>query len=653
MPLFKGGYTGRLLCIDLTTGQSSVEDVPEVKCWLGPRGWNALVGWQRTAAEVGPFDPANPIIFSVGPLVGTGAPTAGRMTISTIAPRSYPTPMWVTASMGGYIGAELKYAGYDGLVITGKADLPCYVLIENERVSLRDASDLWGQGIYHTEQTLKARHSMAHQIMAIGPAGENKVRFASIVHRLSNAVGNGGFGGVLGAKNLKAIVIRGTRGFRIADPDLFLEAVAYVQRLTKGGLNHLGAADQGYPYVACTHGCSVKCYTRVRPVPQQFPSEAINNMSTCVDGSWVGGLGKAYEGESSLGQKLLLPGAPAMGDVGLDLANLANDMGITSWSYYTWGHYFSALQALGITSVAGMPLELDEPHFWYDWITKVSRREEWGDAMAEGLARFYDAYQVGPRYLAEFLESAGSRGHGWHREGRAMEKHPSPYWEHSALLYAVSTRDVTPSTHGFLFLNDLYGYPQQPRKPEEIPQPLKRLAQRLYGDEKAIYPGTEMVEYATIWHQHRAIIKDSLGVCDWVFPIVRRSFADAEAQESAGEFIFGDVNAEALLYRACTGIPLTIEEMERPIAERIINLERCIEVRNNGRSRIEDEEVIPHYQWPDKTDGTHLSQDAAEFKELLERYYVLRGWDKTTGQPTSEKLRELGLAELVSGSGGS
>lgn len=229
-----------------------------------------------------------------------------------------------------------------------------------------------------------------------------------------------------------------------------------------------------------------------------------------------------------------------------------------------------------------------------------------------------------------------------------MERHPSPYWEHSALLYAVSTRDVTPSTHGFLFLNDLYGYPEKPLSPNEIPQPLKRMAQRLYGDERAVYPGIEMLEYVTAWHQHRAIIKDSMGVCDWVFPAVRRSFPDAETQKAAGDDIFGDLSAEALLYRACTGIPLSIEEMERPIAERIVNLERCIEVRNNNRSRADDELVIPHYRWPDKTDGTALSEDAHEFTTLLERYYELRGWDIETGRPTSEKLRQLHLDEAIS-----
>ena len=278
---------------------------------------------------------------------------------------------------------------------------------------------------------------------------------------------------------------------------------------------------------------------------------------------------------------------------------------------------------------------------------QVAHREGIGDDYAEGLARFYDRRQIGPRYLAEFFESSGSRGHGWHREGRTMERHPSPYWEHSALLYAVSTRDVTPSTHGFFFLNALYGYPDAPRDPADISPALKRLAQRLYGSERAIYPGTEMLEHVTMWHQHRAIIKDSMGVCDYVFPTVRRAFETDEEMAAAGDDLYGDTSTEAVLYRPCTGIDMGIEEMERPVAERIVNLERCIEIRNNGRSRELDEAVIPHYQYADKTDGTRLSDDAREFHALLDRYYALRGWDAERGWPTQKRLQALGLEDAA------
>jgi aldehyde:ferredoxin oxidoreductase len=553
--------------------------------------------------------------------------------------------------MGGYFGAELKYAGYDGIIIHGQADAPCYLLIEDDHVFLEDARDLWGQGVYATEQVLKARHTPQHQVAAIGPAGENRVRFASIIHRLNNAVGNGGFGGVMGAKNLKAIVVRGTGGVSIADPQGFLDAVRYVWQLAKGGIARVGQPDAGYPVVACTHACSVRCYTRTMPIADRYETSSKQIMLTCVDGSWAGGRRgsyKAYEGTSPRGEKLSIPGAPGFGrDLGLDLAGLTGDVGITGWTHSTWGHYFAALKELGINEIEGEPLDIDKAEWWRDWILRLAHREGLGNDYAEGLARFYDKHQVGPRYLAEFFESAGSRGQGWHREGRLMEAHPSPYWEYSALLYAVSTRDVTPSTHGFFFLNPLYGYPKAPKDPSEISEPLQELAEKLYGSRKAIYPGDEYIEHVTAWHQHRAIIKDSMSVCDWVFPIMRRGYETEEEAKADKGPIYGDTSAEARLYRPCTGIDMSIAEMESPIAERIINLERCLDIRNTGRCRDVDEMVIPHYQWPEKTDGTRLSADASEFRALLDRYYDLRGWDRATGWPTRAKLEELGLEEAA------
>jgi len=647
MGAFSGGYTGRFLRVDLDQRQVSVEETPDPRKWLGPRGWNALIGWNEVGPGVGPFDPANRIVFSVGPLVGTCAPTSGRTTVSTLSPRGYPRPMWTSASMGGYFGAELKYAGYDGLVIQGQADAPCYLLIEDEQVTLEDARDLWGKGVYATEQALKARHGAQHQIATIGPAGENRVRFASIIHRLNNAIGNGGFGGVLGAKGLKAIVVRGTGGVRIADPVGFLEAVRYVWNLTKGGIGRVGRPDAGYPAVACAHACSVRCVTRIKPLEDRYGTKANLAMIKCVDQSWEGGSHPEYRGVSLRGEALHVPRPTGLGKPGLDLTNLANDMGLTTWAYDTWYRYLGALGELGIGEVCGQPVELSNPDWWRDWIVKVAHREGLGDDYAEGLARFYDKHQIGPRYLAEFIESAGSRGHGWHREGRAMEPHPSPFWEYSALLYAVSTRDVTPSTHDFFFLNWLYGYPKTPKDPSEISLPLQELAERVYGSRKAVYPGDEYIEHVTVWHQHRAIIKDSMTLCDWVFPVMRRGYASREEAMADKGSLDGDTSAEAVLYRPCTGIELDISEMERPIAERIVNLERCIEVRNNGRCREDDEAVIPHYQWPEKTDGTHLSADAHEFRALLDRYYDLRGWDRQTSWPTREKLEELGLEEVA------
>ncbi|MFH1086027.1 MAG: aldehyde ferredoxin oxidoreductase N-terminal domain-containing protein [Chloroflexota bacterium] len=648
---FTGGYAGRFLRVDLTRGTVEVEPTPDPATWLGPRGWNILYAWNELAPGTDAFDPGNPLVLSAGPLVGTGAPTAGRATVSTLSPRSYPGPMWTTASMGGYWGAELKQAGYDGILVVGRASAPCYLLIEDDRVSLEDASGLWGQGALATQRALKARHSARHsgqhQTVTIGPAGENQVRFAAIIHRLSNSVGNGGFGGVMGAKQLKAIVVRGTRGVPIADPAGFLEAVQYVWGMARGGLSGFGQVEQGYPHVACSHSCSVKCYARIARTPGKLMEGEPLRMSKCVNGSFVGGSHPAYRGVFVDGTEMFIPKPPGLGELGLDLGNLSEDLGLTAWLYDTWYRYLGGLQQLGIHEVLGVPIALEDPAWWRDRMLEMAYRQGVGGEMAEGLARFYDRHPIGPRYLAEFIESAGSRGHGWHREGRAMEPHPSPYWEYAALLYAVSTRDVTPSTHDFFFLNREYGYPKAPKAPEEIPQPLQELSERLYGSREAVFPGDAYIEHVTALHQHRAVIKDSVGVCDWIFPLLRRSTDTAEEAEALrhGEHdaLYADAGAEAALLRPCTGMDWDIATMERPIAERIVALERCLEVRNHGRNRAEDELVIPHFQWSEKTDGTHLSADAHEFRALLDRYYDLRGWDRATGWPTRAKLAELGL----------
>lgn len=646
-----GGYSGSFLHIDLASGNVAVEDTPDPMRWLGSRGWNALVGWHDTGPGMGPFAPENPIVISAGPLVGTGAPTAGRITVSTVGPRGYPRPLWSSGSMGGYLGAELKYAGYDGIIIRGRASAPCYLLIEDGVVRIEEARDLWGQGVFATQRILKERHGVQHQVAAIGPAGENRVRYASIIHRLANAIGNAGFGGVMGSKNLKAVAVRGTGGVPIADPVGFVTAVSRVWELARGGVACLGQPDQGYPVVACTHGCSVRCGTRVQATHSPSSGDVRVRMLKCQNGAFVRGSHPGYDGVSADGVRLVIPRPPGLGEAGLGLGNLVEDLGLTAWFYDSWYRYFGGLRELGVTEIAGEPLALDDPTWWRRTLGRVARREGIGDDMAEGLIRFHDRHGIGPRYLVEFIESAGSRGHGWHRDGRAMEPHPSPFWEHAALLYATSTRDVTPSTHGFFFLNRLYGYPSAPPPPESVPAALQALGESVYGSREAVWAGDSRVEHVTAWHQHRAAIKDSLGLCDWVFPVLNRTFATREELVSAvaagdGSHI-GDPAAEALLYASCTGIDLPMAAMESPLAERIVNLERCLDIRNTGRSREDDETVIPHFQWPEKTDSTRVAPDADKFRALLDRYYDLRGWDRRSGRPTRTKLEELELASVV------
>jgi aldehyde:ferredoxin oxidoreductase len=159
---------------------------------------------------------------------------------------------------------------------------------------------------------------------------------------------------------------------------------------------------------------------------------------------------------------------------------------------------------------------------------------------------------------------------------------------------------VTPSTHGFFLLTGMQRFLSPDDGTIEMPAPIRELVERIYGVPDVFTPGNPHTARVTAFHQHRSVIKDSMGVCDWVFPALRRSFSSreefADAAQNGGSLV-GDPEAEATLFQACTGIALPMSEMERPIAERIVNLERCIDVRNTGRDRAIDEAVIPHYQW--------------------------------------------------------
>ncbi|OKY78834.1 MAG: Aldehyde:ferredoxin oxidoreductase [Candidatus Methanohalarchaeum thermophilum] len=652
--MYSGGFTGKVLRVDLSSGVTSVEDTPDPDKYLGPRGWNAKVGFEEIGSDVSAYDEGNKLMISVGPLTGTHSPTSGRSDWATIAPRGYPEPMYQRSGMGGDFPPEIKFAGYDQIIIEGKSDKPCYIQINDDKVSIEDGSEVWGKDVYSAQRWINDRHEGEYEVSAIGPAGENEVRFACITSRLANAVGNAGFGGVMGSKNLKAIAVRGTNGVDVAEPEKFMDAVNEVWEEAKGGISRVGSLneDQTFPdSVGCSHACDVVCYTSLGRTTGGYGW----NMKTCVDGAWVGGGHPDYQGyflEDENNRELDVPRPPGLGEPGEDLVAKAEYMGITSWSYDTWYRYFKGLKKQGIDEIDGYRLEPDKTDFWDDWINKVSYRKGIGDDMAEGLARFSDKYEIDPE-LADFIESKGSRGHAWHREGRSMEPHPIPFWVYSSLIYAIASRDPTPNHHEFFFLTGEAGYAEKsqevPREECKPPERLAKLSKDIYGSEKTVYPNYEGVELAAYYHKLRSVIKDCAPACDWTFPMLRKNFKNWDEKANADSLGPGMLEAESKLYSTCTGLDISNNEMESPKAERIVNLERAIQVKNHKRKREIDEYVINHFKWPEKEKSwrTHISKDATEWKKLLTRFYEKLGWDTETGRPTRSKLEELDLNDVA------
>ncbi|MBP8672775.1 MAG: aldehyde ferredoxin oxidoreductase family protein, partial [Synergistales bacterium] len=218
------GWTGKLLRVNLTEGTITTEALrkPWAEEYIGARGLGSKYLYEEVDPAVDPLSPENKIIFATGPLTGTLATSGGRYNVVTKGPL---TGTIAASNSGGYWGPELKYAGYDMIIIEGKAAEPAYLWIFNDRVELRCAAKLWGKSTHEATDIIVSETDPEAKVACIGPAGEKLVKFACVINDKHRAAGRTGVGAVMGSKNLKAIAVRGTKGIRVADPKRFMEAV--------------------------------------------------------------------------------------------------------------------------------------------------------------------------------------------------------------------------------------------------------------------------------------------------------------------------------------------------------------------------------------------------------------------------------------------
>lgn len=232
-----GGWSGKVLRVDLSSGRIWTEGtIEKYRDFLGGTGIGYKVLWDEVPAGSKPFDPANKIIFGVGPLAGTAAPCNGRTAITTLWPTCSPKPLVATGHMGGHFAAALEYAGYDAIVIEGKADRPVWLSIVDQKVQIKDARRLWGEGIRRTTLDIFQELGPEASVAAIGQAGENLVPMSVVINSFSHSAG--GVGAVMGSKNLKAIGVLGTGSVHIAADKSEWE------KLIKLHLSLLGANNQ-------------------------------------------------------------------------------------------------------------------------------------------------------------------------------------------------------------------------------------------------------------------------------------------------------------------------------------------------------------------------------------------------------------------------
>ena len=208
----KYGWTGQGLRINLTTGE--ITKVPTQKDWIGGTALGYKIFWDEVPPKTQAFDEANKIVIAPGPLTGTGAVCSGRTSVTTMYPTTYPIHEIGSAHLGGDLGAKMKYAGYDFIVIEGKAKEPVYVYVNNDDVQIRKANHIWGEGTRRAAALINQETSPTASVTVIGPAGENLLPMSVIINAKSHT--GGGIGGVWGSKNLKGLAIDGDQPIHIA-----------------------------------------------------------------------------------------------------------------------------------------------------------------------------------------------------------------------------------------------------------------------------------------------------------------------------------------------------------------------------------------------------------------------------------------------------
>jgi len=604
--------------------------------YIGGRALASRIAWDEIPAGTDAYDPENRVIIATGPLTGTLTPTSGRTIMASLSPRTYPRPWYTHSTLGGWFGPELKYAGFDAIVIHGKADLPVYLEVRDGEARLVDASDLWGLDAREMQLRLKKRVGERAQILTIGPAGENLVRFATVQHSEDNAAGHSGFGAVWGSKNLKAVVVRGTGGVSVADPDALLREVLATKFQITPYVSVFRSIDTTTQYPVCSQACTFNCTVG----RYSLAADGRRIPGHCAQSLWRNrGMGMT---EYSGGGVRVPPGVNFDTDREVSLYELCNNLGLDIWFRLVMQPWFIRCKQLGVNEIRGCPNPIEpEDDAWFEgFMVQMANREDLGDLFAEDLRRVMDELEG---ELPEELIHLGRElefGFGFpaHREGRFFNREPLPFWVISAMMYASATRDPTIGAHhSSMHLADFLLADR-----EVALRQFRILSQKVWGYADALEPTLENKAPVAIWSQHQNMLIDSLPLCDFAFPQLVRPLESQDAWRYA-EDIVGDLDLDLRLFAAVTGIEMTREEATT-VAERAFTLERAMLARA-GRGRKMEETLASHFELPCPDDGTFV--DETGFSRLLDEYYSARGWDLEFGWPQADKLRQLGLDEIV------
>ena len=602
------GFMGKLLVVDLTGGRiTSVPlDEESARTFVGGAGLACRYLYDRIGIDTDPLGPDNPLLFMTGPLVGTVAPSCGR---HVICARSPQTGLWGESHSGGRFGPYLRFAGYDGILITGKAPHPVYLSVLNGSAELKDASDIWGKDTYATQAAIRDKlHRTKVSIACIGPAGERQVKYAAVINDRGRAAGRKGMGAVMGSKNLKAITVGGDLEVPVADgPGLKAaaqEAVSVIKEdprtlfLRAGGTacvtdTYMWMGDiparyftRGFWEPVTSLGGATMAETILRGTKACYRCPIGCGRVTTIEGKHATSRidGPEYETAIAYGSLILsddLPGATYAGH----LCNLYGLDTISAGATIAFAYYLYDRGIISSADTGGLKLQWGDIEPALILTEQIAHREGFGAILAEG------SRHVGRRYGVEDLAVQVN--------GLEVPMHDPRAFAGMALVYATSPRGAC-SNRGDMYLVD-FGIP--------VYELDIQLGDRLDSSaEKAL-----MTSRVQDWRS----LYDSMIMCMFCNP---------------------PPNTILEMLNAATGWGLQLGDL-LPLGERAFNLKRLFNGRLGLTAKNDRLPKLLLEPLPDSEVQTRVP----DMDVLLPAFYQVRGWDPVTGMPAPEKLRELGL----------
>jgi len=608
------GYAGRILLIDLSTGKTTVEPLNEeyAKKYIGGIGLGMRLYLDHSKAGVDPFSPDNPLILTTGPISGTMWPTGGNgHTFVSKSPQTFGVG---ESKAHGSFGTEMKRAGYDAIIIKGKAEKPVYLWVDDDSIQLVDASGLMGKSPGETEDAVREELGDYYiRVAAIGIAGERLSRIACIINDKTRAAGRTGLGAVMGSKNLKAIAMRGTRDVAVAKTDEFMEYVKEFHERMKGpatqkyralgtpenilvhnslscmptrnyrnsrfeGAEKVSGEVLNEKYVAKIIGCSscaMRCEHEV-----VVPEGPYKNTMTRMEYESLWALGP-YCGVDRL-------------DAIIKAMDLCNYYGVDSISTGVIAGFAMDCYETGILTqkdMGGIDAKFGNAEAMVQLVEKIGKREGIGEVLADGV-----------KFAAEKI-GKGSDKLALHIKGVEVTGYDLRCLKTAALGFAVSFRGADHNRHG------AYAFD------------VKGKVNRLIAEKGR---GKLVRDMEDVYN-----LIDSFIVCKF----------------SRGTY-YKELPDMAKLYTLVTGYEITPEELKKA-GERIQNVARLFNIRE-GLGRKDDNlpYKVMHEPISDEGPSKGAFVTQAELDLLLDDYYESRGWTKE-GVPTKEKLKELGMEDLM------